>query len=55
LFLLAGLVYVGFYAYGVVMGVFSPTAMILLSCVVALFVLGNLRHVIRIRRAIRPR
>ena len=53
LFLLAGLAYLGFYVYGLVMGVFSPTGMIGFTVLAVFFVASFVVHVVRVRRAMR--
>ena len=53
LFLLAGLAYLGFYVYGLVMGVFSPTEMIGFTVLAALFAAAFVVHVVRVKRAMR--
>jgi uncharacterized membrane protein YcjF (UPF0283 family) len=55
LFLLAGLAYLGFYVYGLIMGVFSLTEGIGIGFTVLalLFVTAFVVHVVRVRRAMR--
>jgi membrane protein implicated in regulation of membrane protease activity len=55
LFLLAGLAYLGFYVYGLVMGVFSLTEAIGIGfTVLALFFAAAfVVHIVRVRRAMR--
>jgi hypothetical protein len=53
LFVLAGLAYLGFYVYGVVLGVFSPVELIGFT-VLAFFFAGVFAvHIVRVRRAMR--
>jgi hypothetical protein len=53
LFVLAGLAYLGFYVYGVVMGVFSPVELIGFTFLALLFAGVFVVHVTRVRRAMR--
>jgi hypothetical protein len=53
LVLLAGLGFLGFYVYGVVMGVFSPGEMIGFAVLAIIFSAAFVVHVVRVRRAIR--
>ena len=53
LFVLAGLGYLGFYVYGVVMGVFSAVELIGFTVLAAVFAVAFVLHVIRVRRAMR--
>jgi membrane protein implicated in regulation of membrane protease activity len=53
LFVLAGLAYLGFYVYGLVMGVFSPTEMIGFTVLGVFFAAVFVLHVVRVRRAMR--
>jgi hypothetical protein len=53
LFVVAGLAYLGFYVYGVVMGVFSPVELIGFTALAVLFTAVFVVHVIRVRRAMR--
>lgn len=55
LFLLAGLAYLGFYVYGLVMGVFSATEAIgvVFTALALFFAATFVVHVIRVRRAMR--
>jgi hypothetical protein len=51
LLLLAALAYLGFYVYGLVLGVFSPGEMIAFTIVAAICVIAGVVHGIRVRRA----
>jgi membrane protein implicated in regulation of membrane protease activity len=53
LFLLVGLAYLGFYVYGLVMGVFSLTGMIGFTVLAVFFAATYVVHTIRVRRAMR--
>jgi uncharacterized membrane protein len=53
LLLLAGLGYLGFYGFGVVMGVFSPFEMIGFTVLAGVFAAAYAVHAIRVRRAMR--
>jgi TRAP-type C4-dicarboxylate transport system permease large subunit len=53
LFVLAGLGYIGFYVYGIVLGVFSPVEFIGFTALAFLFVGVFAVHVVRVRRAMR--
>ena len=53
LFLLAGLAFLGFYVYGLVMGVFSPKEMIGFTVLAVFFAASFVVHVVRVRRAMR--
>jgi hypothetical protein len=50
LLLLGGLVYLGFYGFGLVMGVFAPGEMIGFTIVAALIVVAYAVHAIRLNR-----
>ena len=51
--LLAGLAYLGFYTYGVVLGVFSPFELIGFTVVAAICLTAFVVHSVRYRRAMR--
>ena len=51
LFLLGGFAYLGFYVYGLVMGVFSPGEMVGFTILAVVFVVAGVIHFIRFRRA----
>jgi len=51
--LLAALAYLGFYVYGVVMGVFSPFELIGFTILALVFAAAFIVHVVRFRRAMR--
>jgi uncharacterized membrane protein len=51
--LLAGLAYLGFYVYGIVMGVFSPVAMIGFTIIAAVCLTAFIIHSVRFRRALK--
>jgi hypothetical protein len=51
LLLLAALAYLGFYVYGLIMGVFSPGEMVGFTIVAVVAVIAGLVHAFRIRRA----
>ena len=51
--LLAALAYLGFYVYGIVMGVFSPIEMIGFTIIAALCLAAFVVHSVRYRRALR--
>ena len=51
LFVVAGLGYLGFYVYGVVMGVFSPVELIGFTALAFVFATAFVVHVRRVRRA----
>jgi hypothetical protein len=53
LLLLAAFAYLGFYVYGVVLGVFSPGEMIGFTIIAGICVVAGVVHAIRIRRAMR--
>ncbi len=53
LLLLGALAYLGFYVYGLVLGVFSPGEMIGFTIVAVLCVAAGVVHGIRIRRALK--
>ena len=53
LFVVAGLAYLGFYVYGVVLGVFSPVELIGFTALACLFAAVFVVHVVRVRRAMR--
>lgn len=53
LFIVAGLGYLGFYVYGVVLGVFSPVELIGFTALAFLFTGVFVVHVVRVRRAMR--
>jgi hypothetical protein len=50
--LLAALAYLGFYVYGVVLGVFSPGEMVGFTAVAVLCLVAGVVHAVRIRRAL---
>jgi hypothetical protein len=52
-FVVAGLGYLGFYVYGVVMGVFSPVELIGFTILAVFFTALFVVHVVRVRRAMR--
>ena len=49
---LAALAYLGFYAFGLIMGVISPTDQIGLTIVAAVLLAWSTAHAIRVRRAL---
>lgn len=51
--LLAALAYLGFYIYGVIMGVFSPTELLGFTVLAVAFAAAFVVHMIRIRRAMK--
>ena len=51
LFLLGALAYLGFYVFGLVIGVFSPTAVVGLTVLAVAFAIIATIHAVRIRRA----
>lgn len=51
LFVVAGLGYLGFYVYGVVLGVFSPVELIGFTILAIFFASVFVVHVVRLRRA----
>jgi hypothetical protein len=53
LLLLGALAYLGFYVYGIVLGVFTPGEMIWFTIVAVICVGVGVVHAIRIRRAMR--
>lgn len=53
LFVLVGLGYLGFYVYGLVMGVFSPAEMVAFTVLAVVFAVAFVLHVVRVRRAMR--
>jgi TRAP-type C4-dicarboxylate transport system permease large subunit len=53
LVVVAGLAYLGFYVYGVVLGVFSPVEMIGFTALAVLFVGVFAVHIVRVRREMR--
>lgn len=53
LFVLGGMAYLGFYVYGIVMGVFSPVELIGFTALAVLFAGVFAVHVVRVRRAMR--
>jgi TRAP-type C4-dicarboxylate transport system permease large subunit len=50
--LLAGLAYLGFYVYGIVMGVFSPLEMVGFTIIAAICLAAFVIHSVRFRRAL---
>jgi hypothetical protein len=46
-----GLAYLGFYVYGLVMGVFSPVEMLGFTAIAGVCVIAALVHAVRFRRA----
>jgi hypothetical protein len=52
-FVVAGLAFVGFYVYGLVMGVFSPVELIGFTILAVFFTALFVIHVVRVRRAMR--
>jgi hypothetical protein len=50
LVLLAGLVFLGFYVFGVIMGVFAPGEMVLFSVIAVGVVVTYAIHAVRLRR-----
>ena len=53
LFVVAGLGYLGFYVYGVVLGVFSPVELIGFTLLALVFTGLFVVHIMRVRRAMR--
>jgi hypothetical protein len=51
--LLAGLGYLGFYVYGVVMGVFSPVELIGFTILAVVFAAAFILHQVQLRRAMK--
>jgi hypothetical protein len=51
LLLLAALAFLGFYVYGLVLGVFSPGEMIGFTIIAVVCVVAGVVHAVRIRRA----
>ena len=51
--LLVGLAYLGFYVYGIVMGVFSPVEMIGFTTIAAVCLAAFVVHSVRYRRALK--
>jgi TRAP-type C4-dicarboxylate transport system permease large subunit len=51
--LLAGLGYVGFYVYGVMMGVFSPVELIGFTILAVVFTAAFILHQVHLRRAMK--
>ena len=51
--LLAGLAYLGFYVYGLVMGVFSPFELWAFTILAVVFAAAFIVHMVRLRRAMR--
>ena len=49
--LLAGLGYLGFYVYGLVMGVFSPFELVGFTILAVMFAAAFVVHTLRLRRA----
>lgn len=50
--LLAALAYLGFYVYGVILGVFSPGEMVGFTVLAVACVIAGVVHAVRIRRAL---
>jgi uncharacterized membrane protein len=53
LIVVAGLAYLGFYVYGVVLGVFSPVELIGFTALAFVFTGLFVVHMVRVRRAMR--
>lgn len=53
LIVVAGLAYLGFYVYGVVLGVFSPVQLIGFTALAFVFTGLFVVHMVRVRRAMR--
>jgi TRAP-type C4-dicarboxylate transport system permease large subunit len=53
LFVVAGLAYLGFYVYGVVLGVFSPVELIGFTALAVFFTGMFVIHLVRVRNAMR--
>jgi membrane protein implicated in regulation of membrane protease activity len=53
LIVVAGLAYLGFYVYGVVLGVFSPVELIGFTALALVFAGLFAVHIVRVRRAMR--
>ncbi len=53
LFLLGAFAFLGFYVFGVVMGVFSPGEMVGFTLLAGVFIIVGVVHAVRIRRAMR--
>ena len=53
LFVVAGLAYLGFYVYGVVLGVFSPVELIGFTILAVFFIGVFVIHLVRVRNAMR--
>jgi H+/Cl- antiporter ClcA len=51
--LLAALAYLGFYVYGIVMGVFSPLEMVGFTIIAAICLAASIIHSVRLRRALK--
>ena len=51
--LLAGLAYLGFYVYGLMMGVFSPFELLGFTIVAVVCLAGYVVYAVRLRRAMR--
>lgn len=50
--LLAGLAYLGFYVFGIVMGVFAPGEMLVFGAIALVVVVATAVHLARARRAV---